>query len=131
MMKDEQPSVVKRSWVRKFGDAGRGVKVAVRSEVSFFVHFFVTVLVVVVALAMEVSRADSLLLVLCVSFVFAAEMFNTAIESLARAITDEQRPEIRDALDIASGAVLTSAFGAVVVGLTVLGWPLLQKLLAA
>ena len=44
-----------------------------------------------------------------------------ALESMARAITGEENPHIRDVLDIASGAVLTAAFGAIAVGLVLFG----------
>ena len=62
--------------------------------------------------------------------VLAAEMFNSALESLARAITDRPHPLVRDALDIASAAVLVTALGAAAVGLLIflhragvlLGW---------
>lgn len=69
---------------------------------------------------LQVSHAQWLVLVLCVTMVIAAELFNSAIEHLARAITREEHPEIRDALDIASGAVLVAAIGASIVGLLVI-----------
>ena len=53
--------------------------------------------------------------------VFAAEVFNSALESLARAVTDKTDPHIRDALDIAAGAVLTASLGSVAVGLVLFG----------
>jgi diacylglycerol kinase len=53
-------------------------------------------------------------------------MFNSAFEKLARAITNDHDPEIRDALDIASGAVLLASLGAAAVGAMIL----LPRLLA-
>jgi diacylglycerol kinase (ATP) len=49
----------------------------------------------------------------------AAEMFNTAIEFLSREVTREERPGIAAALDIASGAVLSVALAAAIVGSTI------------
>ncbi len=43
-------------------------------------------------------------------------MFNSALERLARAVNQKYDPNIRDALDIGSGAVLTAAIGAATVG---------------
>lgn len=114
-----------RSWVQKFRDAARGVKIAVRGESSFFVHLFVTATVILAAGVYERSPTEWCLLVLCITVVLAAETFNTAIEHLARAVSIETRPELRDALDIASGAVLLAAIGAATVGLIVFGQPLL------
>jgi hypothetical protein len=43
------------------------------------------------------------------------------LESLARAVTQQTDPNIRDALDIASGAVLAAGFGSAGVGLVLFG----------
>ncbi len=61
------------------------------------------------------------LLTLAIAVVFATEMLNTAIEHLARAVTEKRNPFIADALDIASAAVLLASLGAAVVGSLVLG----------
>lgn len=116
------------SWLRKFGNACRGIKIAVRAEVSFFVHLFVTAIVLVTGLQLGISRLEWCLLVLSIAGVITAELCNTAIERLARAITRTEHPEIRDALDMASGAVLAASLGAAVVGLIVLGRPLLAMM---
>jgi diacylglycerol kinase len=65
---------------------------------------------------------------MCVTVVLTAEMFNTAIEHLARAVTREEHPEVHDALDIASGAVLVAAIGASCVGVLMIAWPLTKVL---
>jgi len=113
-------------WRKKFGCAFRGLRVGTRDQNSFRVHFFVAIAVVALATWLQVSQWP--LLMLCIAVVFSAELFNTAIEHLARAITPEEHPEIRDALDVASGAVLVAAIGAGIVGLMVLGCPLLRHL---
>jgi diacylglycerol kinase len=104
------------SWVRKFRCALRGVKLGVRGEVSFFVHFFATAAVIAAALVLQVSRLEWCILVGCISAVLTAEMANTALERLAKAVDQEPNPHLRDALDIGSGAVLLAAIGAVVIG---------------
>ncbi len=120
----------RRSWAKKFGDAFRGCQVGVRGQSSFLVHFLLAVAVLAAALVLRVGRLELCLLVLCIALVLAAEMFNSALESLARAITDRPHPLVRDALDIASAAVLVTALGAAAVGLLIflhragvlLGW---------
>lgn len=56
------------------------------------------------------------MLVLCISVVWMAELMNSAIEALSRAVTLEYDERIRDALDIASGAVLVVSLGSAVIG---------------
>ena len=105
-----------RSWAGKFRDAFRGVGLGVRGQSSFRVHFFVAALVIVAAAVMRVSVIEWCILFLSIAVVLAAEMFNSALESMAKAITDEHHPRLADALDVGSAAVLVAAIGAVVVG---------------
>jgi diacylglycerol kinase len=110
-----------RSWFRKFRDAFRGVKEGVRGQNSFFVHFVVTAAVVVAGVVLRVDRYEWCLLVLCIAGVMTAELFNSALESMARAITHERDPHLRDSLDIGSAAVLVASIGASIVGAIILG----------
>lgn len=59
------------------------------------------------------------MLTLCVGSVLAAELFNSALERLAKAITVEDNEHLRIALNIASGAVLTASLFAASVGLVI------------
>ncbi len=104
------------SWGQKFRRAFRGFKLGVRGQSSFFVHFFFTAAVIAAGVAFSVSLAEWCMLTLCVAIVLAAEMFNSGLEHLARAITDEHHPDVGSALDIGSAAVLIAAVGAALVG---------------
>ncbi len=110
-----------RSWKEKFADAFRGLRVGVGAGISFVVHFAVSLAVLVAAAALRLSAVEWGILLLCIGVVLAAEMFNSALEAMARAITGQDDPHIRDALDIASGAVLTAAFASIAVGAVVFG----------
>ena len=104
------------TWWKKLRCAFRGVAWAIRSERSFAVHVAIAVAVVISAAALGASRLEWCLLVLCITTVLAAELFNSALEHLARAITRERNDNIRDALDTSAGAVLVVAIGAALVG---------------
>jgi diacylglycerol kinase len=109
------------TWRRKFTYAFRGLARAWRGERSSYAHFAIATLVVVAAAALGCTSGEWCVLALATGGVLTAELFNSAIEYLGRAITDEERPEIRDALDIAAGAVLLASMTSVVIGLMVLG----------
>jgi diacylglycerol kinase len=111
----------RRSWSHKFRDAFRGLRRAFRTQSSFFVHVWTALAVVVAAAVLRVSLIEWSLLAAAIGIVLVAEIFNTAIESLARAIDVGRHPRIRDGLDIASAGVLVSAAMAAVIGLLVLG----------
>jgi diacylglycerol kinase len=115
------------SWSRKFAVALRGILLAVRTQNSFWVHLPVAVAVLIGAALHGVTRVEWAILILCIAVVLAAEMFNSALEHLARAITKDEHEDVRHALDVASGAVLITAIGAAIVGSLIL----LTRLFAA
>ncbi len=108
------------SWFRKFQLAFRGVAWGVRTQRSFVVHLPVAVAVLVGAALHGVSQVEWCVLILCIAIVLAAELFNTALEHLSRAITRDDNQDIRHALDVSSGAVLVTSIGAAAVGSIIL-----------
>ncbi len=118
----------RRSWFRKFYDAGRGCLWGMQGQSSFAVHFLLALVVIALAAWLRVERWEWIALLLCITAVLCAELFNTAIEYLAKSITREHDENIGHALDIASGAVLIAAIGSAVVGVLILGPPLWAKL---
>ncbi|TWT46462.1 diacylglycerol kinase [Botrimarina hoheduenensis] len=114
------PLSLAKRWRNKFACALRGIVIGCFEEDSFAIHLPAAVIVLVYGSSQGVGLIPWLLLVLCVTIVLAAELFNSAIERLAAAITHEVNPLVRDALDIASGAVLVAALGAAAVGALIL-----------
>lgn len=121
------PNLLK-AWVCRFGYALRGVGIAVASESNFWVYAVFLAATAAAGAWLEISTERWCLVALSSAMVIVAEMFNTAIEHLAKAITRERRPELRDALDVASGAVLLAAIGAAIVGVLAVVWPLATRL---
>ena len=110
-----------RPWKQKFADAFRGMREGIRGQSSFVVHFFIALAVLAAAAMLHMGAAEWGLLLVCITVVLAAEMFNSALEATARAIGSERSPHLRDALDMASAAVLIAAIGSLAVGLAVFG----------
>ena len=115
-----------RSWRQKFRDAFRGVAFGVHDQSSFRVHFVAAIGVLILAALLRIDRTGWCLLILSISAVLVAEMFNTALEHLAKAVDRSHNPHIANALDIGSAAVLIAAIGASVVGAIVLGMRLVE-----
>ena len=82
-------------------------------------HLWVACAVIAAGAVMRVSIVEWCLLAGAIGVVLVAEIFNTAIESLAKALPVGRHPRIRDALDMAGGAVLLSAIAASVIGAVV------------
>jgi len=124
------PDPTRRTWSQKFRDAVRGVAIGVAGQSSFRIHLLFAVLVTGAAIALRVSLLEWCLLLLCITAVLVAEMFNSALEWLAKAVSLEYDHQIGNALDIGSAGVLLAALGASVAGTlifvyrlgTYLGW---------
>ena len=100
----------------------------IQCQHNAWIHAVATVAVLGTGIAVRLSRADWCWVILAISIVWTAEAFNTAIEFLADAVTLETNPLIRDAKDVAAGAVLITAIAAAVVGVIVFS-PYVVKLL--
>ena len=110
------PLRASRTWKAKFRDAFRGIAIAVRGSSSFAVHLIFAAVVIAAAVALDLARLEWCILCACIAAVLAAEALNSALESLARAVSDQYHPRLRDALDMGSGAVLLAAIGAAAMG---------------
>ncbi len=106
------------SWPRQrltsFGHAANGVRLLLAGEPHALLHALATILVVVLAIVLDISRQDWQALMLTVALVWLAEGMNTALEHLCDAAVPEQHPLIGKAKDVAAGAVLICAGFAVV-----------------
>lgn len=74
------------------------------------------VAVVVAAALLRAQLWQWCALLLCIAGVLTAEMFNSAMEHFAKAVEKDHNPQIGDALDTASAAVLIASIGSAIVG---------------
>ncbi len=101
--------------LRSFRHAGRGV-VRLLSEPNARLHVLAAVLAVALGAFVRLSGTEWALVALTIALVFAAEAFNTALESLADAAVPDRHPLVGTAKDLGAAAVLLAALGAVAVG---------------
>ena len=104
---------------RPWRDQVRGVKLGVRGQSSFFVHFFFAALVLAAAVVLRCTLTEWCLLLGCIGMVFTAELFNSAIETLIRNLGEAAPPQTKAVLDIAAAAVLVASLTASVIGIIV------------
>ncbi len=102
--------------VRSFRFAWRGVAGVVGGQHNAWIHLCATVLVLVAGLWLGMSTVEWALLALAIVAVWVSEAFNTAVELLGDAVSTADHPLVGEAKDVAAGAVLLSAVGAVAVG---------------
>lgn len=105
---------------QRFGFAWSGIVVAWRDEQSFRIQVAFALAVPIILLLLRVSAIWWALVVVIVLLILAAELFNTALESLIDHLHPEMHPRIKIAKDCAAGAVLLLSIGAVIVGTIIL-----------
>lgn len=102
-----------------FGYAWAGIKTLFGREAHAKIHLLAAVLVIIAGFIFSLSKWEWCAVILCIGIVFMAEGFNTAIECVCDKVSPERNPLIKDAKDVAAGAVLLAVIGVVIVGLII------------
>lgn len=103
-------------FLKGFVYAFRGIIYTLTNERNMRVHLVVAAYTLFFAQFYNMSSERWALLVLTISAVFALEMVNTAVERICDMYSKEQDMRIKAIKDVAAGAVLVSAVGAVFIG---------------
>lgn len=115
--------------IRSFPHAIVGVVRMIRCQHNAWIHAAATLLVLAAAFFLRISAGDWCWIILAISIVWRAEALNTAFKFLADAASPEFHPLVRDANDVAAGAVLLTAIAASIIGVIIF-WPYLERMLS-
>lgn len=124
-MRSDGSALSWRRWWRSAGFAWAGVVHTYRVQANFRIEVWVAAAAVTLALLLRAPLAPILL---SCALVLAVELLNTALEAVVDLASPEWHPLARVAKDAAAGAVLAASAGALLVGVAVLGPPLLEAL---
>ena len=113
MMKNNQ-SFSLRARGQSFKYALEGVLTFFKEEHNARIHLVGTIIVIFLALGLSVSTGEAIALTLAIGFVWAAEIFNTAIEKTLDFISIEKDAQIKTIKDLSAGAVFVAAIIAVI-----------------
>jgi diacylglycerol kinase (ATP) len=116
--------------MHSFRYAWAGLREVWRTERNVRIHGAFVVAITALGLLLRLPAEQWAILVLTFSLVLATEFLNSALEALTDLACPNYHPLAARAKDIAAGAVLVTAFGAIIVGLLILGPPLWAQLLA-
>ena len=108
-----------RGRIRSFTFALAGIVELIRTQHNAWIHLSATVLVIGAGVFFNVSTSEWCFLVFAMVLVWVAEALNTAFEYLSDVVSPASHPLIKKSKDIAAGAVLINAIGAVIVGLII------------
>lgn len=116
------------SRVKSFKYAFAGWWYVLRTQRNAWIHALISLAVFAVGLWLQISLSDWAILILAMMAVWVAEFMNTALEAVVDMTMPEYHPLAKVAKDVAAAAVLVGAIGSVLIGLLLLGPPLLAKL---
>ncbi len=101
-----------------------GIKYILETQQNARIHLFFTLAVFILGFLFGITRMEWITLVLTIGLVWAAELFNTAVEVMVDLISPERRITAKICKDISAGSVLVTASISILVGLLIFGPPL-------
>ena len=116
------------SRAKSFQYAFEGWIYVLRTQHNAWIHAVISLGVLALGLWLGLPLRDWAVLILAMMLVWMAEFVNTALDALVDMFTAEFNPLAKIAKDVAAATVLVGAIGAILIGLIILGPPLLQKL---
>lgn len=109
-----------RRWIKSTNFAIEGILHGTKTQRHLRYHLYSAAFILILSYVLGISRNDFLVIALTVIVVLLAELSNTAIEAVVDMVSPEQSEKAKIAKDVAAGAVLTTAFGAAVIGYIIL-----------
>ncbi len=111
---------------RSFQFAFSGWLYVIRTQKNAWFHALASALVIAVAFWLQLPLLQWAILFLTIGMVWTAEFLNTALESVVDLASPQQNPLAKVGKDVGAAAVLIAAVVAIIIGLLILGPPLLS-----
>jgi diacylglycerol kinase (ATP) len=106
--------------LKSIGHALEGIKSALQREPNLRLHLIATVVTGLLLFVIHVTKVELILLLIVIGLVWAAELFNTAIEKVMDAVSIQRDPAVKFIKDVAAAAVLITAVMALITGSIIL-----------
>jgi diacylglycerol kinase len=100
----------------------------ISTQRNAWIHALASTLVILLGVWLRLPRRDWAVLILTITIVWMAEFFNTAVETLTDLASPEEHHLAKVSKDVSAAAVLITAAASVIIGLLILGTPLLSKI---
>lgn len=118
-MKKEVKGFSVRQRFRSFRFAFAGLIAFFSAEHNARIHTAATVAVIISGILFDISSAEWLTVIIVTAMVWAAELFNTAIEKIMDYISPGHHPQVKIIKDLSAAAVLVTAIAALIAGLII------------
>lgn len=117
-----------RSRFNAFRYAFSGWWYVIKTQRNAWIHAIASMGVISLSLWLKLPPRDWAVLILTIALVWTAEFLNTALEAVVDLSIPSQHPLARVGKDVGAAAVLIAALSSIVIGVLILGLPLINRL---
>ena len=114
-VEEKEQKLKNNNFIDAWANAFNGIIYAVTTQSNIKKQLVIAVIVMLISLLFNLTRAEFLCLMFTVILIIIAEMFNTAIETVVDLYTDLYHPKAKIAKDVAAGGVVITAVNALIV----------------
>lgn len=101
-------------WRQRLVDAERGITFGIRLDSTFFIHFFTGSAVIASAMLLGLSATHWAIIVLAMTTVLCAQMFNQVLKSIWNLLGTQLPAESQNMFKAGTAAVCVSIIGSVI-----------------
>ncbi|MCH9656398.1 MAG: diacylglycerol kinase family protein [Planctomycetes bacterium] len=101
-------------WRQRLVDAERGITFGIRLDSTFFIHFFSGSAVIAAAMLLGLSATHWAIILLAMTTVLSAQMFNQVLKSIWNLIGSHLPAESQNTFKAGTAAVCVSIMGSVI-----------------
>lgn len=117
------------SRIHSFRHAFAGWGFVIRTQRNAWIHAVASILVFLISLWLHISPQDWAMIILAITLVWTAEFLNTALEAVADLASNGQQNRLaKVGKDVGAAAVLIAALSSILIGILILGPPLVERL---
>ncbi len=116
--------------IKSFGYAFQGLRFSFKHELNFRIEIACGIIACICAFLFGITKIEWLILLINITVVLMAELFNTALENICNMIHKETHPTIKIIKDVSAAAVTITALFAFMAGLIIFT-PYIFKLISS
>lgn len=117
-----------KSRAQSFRFAFAGWWFVIRTQRNAWIHTVISIAVVILALWLGLERRDWAIIIFTIAMVWTAEFINTALEAVVDLASPDNHRLARTGKDVGAAAVLIASGAAVIIGILILGPPLINRI---
>lgn len=100
----------------------------IRTQQNAWIHALASICVILLGFWLKLSRQEWAILILTIAMVWIVEFINTSLEVLTNLASPQRNHLAKITKDVSAAAVLIAAAASVIIGVLILGPPLLEKI---